>query len=428
MKCSRGVGKDEMASATNNPMIVGIDVGTAKVVALVGQINADGELEIVGVGMKPSRGMKKGVVVNIEQTVQSIQGAVAEAELMADCHIHSAYIGIAGSHIGGRNSQAVVAIRDGEVQPGDIDRVIDAAKSGPIPTDQRILHILPQEFLVDEQGDVRDPLGMSGVRLEGHVHLVTCSANAMQNLEKCVRSCMIEIDDIVLEQLACSHAVLTEDEKEHGVCLVDIGGGTTGVAIFSKGAIRHTAVIPIAGDQVTNDIAMALHTPTQDADEIKTKYACAVAQLVDPEQTINVPGMGDRPARKLSRQTLAEVVEPRYDELFTLVMSEIERSGYQGRLSAGIVLTGGSAKIEGATALAESIFHMPVRIGMPQSLRVGGMGEVLRNPIYSTGVGLLMYGKKKYLEDNQGPQAPRKPAVGAGEIVQKLRGWLARNF
>ncbi len=417
-----------MASATNIPMIVGIDVGTAKVVALVGQINAEGALEIVGVGMKPARGMKKGVVVNIDQTVQSIQGAVAEAELMADCKIHSAYVGISGAHVGGRNSQAVVAIREGEVQQSDVDRVVDAAKSGSIPTDQRILHILPQEFQVDDQADVRDPLGMSGVRLEGHVHLVTCSVNAMQNLEKCVKSCGIEIEDIILQQLASSYAVLTEDEKEHGVCLVDIGGGTTDVAVFAHGAIRHTAVIPVAGDQVTNDIATALYTPTQDADEIKTKSACAVAQLVDPEQTINVPGMGDRPARKLSRQTLAEVVEPRYDELFALVQSEIEKSGYQGRLAAGVVLTGGSSKIEGATALAESIFHMPVRIGMPQSLKVGGMGEVLRNPIYSTGVGLLLYGKKQW-EENQALQPVRKnTGPGVADVFKKLRVWVERNL
>jgi cell division protein FtsA len=409
-------------------MIVGLDIGTAKVVALVGQLNAEGALEIVGVGMKPARGMKKGVVVNIEQTVQSIQGAVAEAELMADCKIHSAYIGISGAHVGGRNSQAVVAIRDGEVQQSDIERVVDAAKSGPIPADQRILHILPQEFQVDDQADVRDPKGMSGVRLEGHVHLVTCSVNAMQNLEKCVRSCGLEIDGVILQQLASSYAVLTEDEKEHGVCLVDVGGGTTDVAVFARGAIRHTAVIPVAGDQVTNDIATALYTPTQDADEIKTKYACAVAQLVDPEQTINVPGMGDRPARKLSRQTLAEVVEPRYDELFALVQQEIEKSGYAGRLAAGIVLTGGSSKIEGATALAESIFHMPVRIGMPQSLKVGGMGEVLRNPIYSTGVGLLLYGKKQWEENQHGQPLRKSSGPGMGEVVQKLRGWFARNF
>ncbi|MCC2636699.1 MAG: cell division protein FtsA [Moraxellaceae bacterium] len=408
-------------------MIVGIDIGTSKVVALVGQINAEGALEIVGVGMKPARGMKKGVVVNIEQTVQSIQGAVQEAELMADCHIHSAYIGISGAHIGGRNSQAVVAIREGEVQQSDIERVIDAAKSGPIPADQRILHILPQEFQVDDQADVRDPLGMSGVRLEGHVHLVTCSTNAFQNLEKCVRSCGIEIDGVILQQLASSHAVLTEDEKEHGVCLVDIGGGTTDVAVFARGAIRHTAVIAVAGDQVTNDIATALYTPTQDADEIKMKHACAVAQAVDPEQTINVPGMGDRPARKLSRQTLAEVVEPRYDELFSLVLQEISRSGYTGKLAAGVVLTGGSAKIEAATALAESIFHMPVRIGMPQSLKVGGMGEVLRNPIYSSGVGLLLYGKKQ-VEENLHARPVQKTSGGMGDALQKLRSWVARNF
>jgi cell division protein FtsA len=416
-----------MASAQNNPMIVGIDIGTSKVVALVGQVNAEGALEIVGVGMKPARGMKKGVVVNIEQTVASIQGAVQEAELMADCHIHSAYIGISGAHIGGRNSQGVVAIREGEVQPGDVERVIDAAKSGNIPADQRILHILPQEFLVDAQADVRDPLGMSGVRLEGHVHLVTCSHNALQNLEKCVRSCGIEIDDVVLQQLATSYAVLTEDEKEHGVCLVDVGGGTTDVAIFARGALRHTAVIPVAGDQVTNDIATALYTPTQDADDIKIKHACAVAQLVDPEQTINVPGMGDRPARKLARQTLAEVVEPRYEELFGFVQQEIEKSGYTGRLAAGVVLTGGSAKIEGATALAESIFHMPVRIGMPQSLKVGGMGEVLRNPIYSTGVGLLLYGKQ-HGEEHAHLRQPVKAASGVGDAWQKLRSWVARNF
>jgi cell division protein FtsA len=418
-----------MANATNNPMIVGVDVGTSKVVALVGQVNAEGSLEIVGVGMKPSRGMKKGVVVNIEQTVQAIQSAVAEAELMADCKIHSAYIGIAGGHIGGRNSQAVVAIRDGEVAPGDIDRVIDAAKSGPIQTDQKILHVLPQEYMVDDQADVRDPLGMAGVRLEAHIHLVTCSVNAAQNLEKCVRGCGIEIDEIMLGQLAASHAVLTEDEKELGVCLVDIGGGTTDIAIFYKGAIRHTAVIPIAGDQVTNDIAMALRTPTQDADDIKIKYACTVAQMVDPEQTINVVGMGDRASRKLSRQTLAEVVEPRYEELFTIVQAEIERSGLANRVAAGVVLTGGSAKIEGAIPLAESIFHMSVRIGMPQSLKVGGMGEILRNPIFSTGVGLLLYGKRQW-EEGLGSQPARRQqqAPGVGEVMQKLRGWFTRNF
>lgn len=418
-----------MANNASNPMIVGLDVGTSKVVALVGQINAEGALEIVGVGVKPSRGMKKGVVVNIDQTVQAIQSAIHEAELMADCKIHSAYVSIAGAHIGGRNSQAVVAIRDGEVADSDIERVIDAAKSGPIPADQKVLHVLPQEYMVDDQLDVRDPIGMSGVRLESHIHLVTCSVNAAQNLEKCVRSCGLEIDEVMLGQLAASYAVLTDDEKELGVCLIDIGGGTTDIAIFYKGAIRHTAVIPVAGDQVTNDIAMALRTPTQHADEIKIKYACAVAQMVDPEQSISVPGMGDRASRKLSRQTLAEVVEPRYDELFALVQSEIERSGFSDRIAAGVVLTGGSAKVEGAIPLAESIFHMPVRIGMPQSLKVGGMGEILRNPTYSTGVGLLLYGKQQFDEGVVSLPSRRQTASPSlGDVFGKVKSWFQSNM
>lgn len=423
-----------MANTNAAQMIVGLDIGTSKVVAIVGEINNDGLLEIVGVGSRPSRGMKKGVVVNIEQTVQSIQGAIAEAELMADCHIRSVYVGLAGSHIGGRNSQAVVAIRDREVTPEDIDRVTDAAKSGPVPADQQILHVIPQEYKVDGQDDVRDPLGMSGVRLEGHIHVVTCSTNARQNIEKCVRSCGLEVDDVVLESVASSYAVLTEDEKELGVCLVDVGGGTTDIAVFNRGAIRHTACIPIAGDQVTNDIAMALRTPTQDADDIKIKHACALAEMVDPESSVDVPGMGDRPSRKLARQTLAEVVEPRYDELFTLVRAELERAGFYDKLAAGVVLTGGSAKIEGALQLAESIFHMPVRIGMPYSLKVGGLGEVLRNPVYATGVGILMYGKHQIeqLQEGSGQARGRRlaEADGAGwkDHLRRMKAWVASNF
>lgn len=412
------------------PMIVAVDIGTSKVVCLVGQVNpGEQSLEIVGVGMKPSRGMRKGVVVNIDQTMEAIQSAVAEAELMADCRIHSAYIGIAGSHIGGRNSQAVVAIRDGEVTQLDIDRVIDAAKSGANPADQRILHVLPQEYLVDDQGDVRSPLGMAGVRLEGHIHLVTCSANAAQNLEKCVKGAGLDIDDVVLEQLASSYAVLSEDEKEHGVCLVDIGGGTTDIAVFVRGSIRHTAVIPIAGDQVTNDIAMALRTPTPSADEIKTRFACVVPQMVDPEQTISVPGMGDRPARTLARQTLAAVVEPRYEELFSLIQMELERSGFSDQLAAGVVLTGGSSKIEGAVQLAESIFHLPVRIGMPKSLRLGGMEDLLHNPIYATSIGLLMYGKQRTLMSGSSNQTrPRSESGDGSSFVTRVKGWFASNF
>lgn len=335
-----------MATAPGQ-MIVGLDIGTSKVVAIVGEVREDGTLEVIGLGSHPSRGLKKGVVVNIESTVHSIQRAVEEAELMAGCQIDAVYAGIAGSHIRSLNSHGIVAIRDKEVTPADIERVLDAAQAMAIPADQKILHILPQEYVIDHQEGVKEPLGMSGVRLEAKVHLVTCAVNSAQNIEKCVRRCTLEVRDVILEQLASSYAVLTEDEKDLGVCLVDIGGGTTDVAIFTEGAIRHTANIPIAGDQVTNDIAMALRTPTPHAEELKIKYACALTQLAGAEETIQVPGVGDKPPRALSRQALAEVVEPRYDELFQLVQAELRRSGFEDLLAAGIVLTGGSSKIEG---------------------------------------------------------------------------------
>ena len=379
-----------MAGSSENKMIVGLDIGTSKVVAIVGEIGVDGQLEVVGIGSHRSNGLKKGVVVNIDSTVQSIQRAVEEAELMAGCQIHSVYAGIAGSHIRSMNSHGIVAIKDREVFSQDVDRVIDAAQAVAIPADQKILHILPQEYLIDEQEGVKEPLGMSGVRLEAKVHLVTCAQNAAQNIEKCIRRCGLEVEDIILEQLASSYSVLTDDEKELGVCMVDIGGGTTDIAIFTEGSIRHTGVIPIAGDQVTNDIAMALRTPTPHAEEIKIKYACALAKLTGADETIKVPSVGDRDPRDLSRQALAEVVEPRYDELFTLVQAELRRSGYEDLVAAGIVLTGGTSKMEGVVELAEEIFHMPVRLGAPQN--VMGLSDIVSNPIYSTGVGLLNYG------------------------------------
>ena len=385
-----------MAHVADSKMIVGLDIGTSKVVAIVGAITPEGELEVVGIGSHRSSGLKKGVVVNIESTVQSIQRAIEEAELMAGCQIHSVYAGIAGSHIRSLNSHGIVAIKDREVYPQDLERVIDAAQAVAIPADQKILHILPQEFLIDDQEGVKEPLGMSGVRLEAKVHLVTCAVNAAQNIEKCIRRCGLEVEDIILEQLASSFSVLTEDEKELGVCVVDIGGGTTDIAVFKEGAIRHTAVIPIAGDQVTNDIAMAFRTPTPHAEEIKTKYACALAKLTGPDETIKVPSVGDREPRDLSRQALAEVVEPRYDELFTLVQAELRRSGFEDLIAAGIVLTGGTAKMEGVVELAEEIFHMPVRLGAPQSTR--GLKDIVNNPIYSTGVGLLQYAIKQQQE------------------------------
>ena len=339
-----------MASTNEENMIVALDIGTSKVVAIVGAIGANGELEIVGTGMHASSGLKKGVVVNIEATVNSIQRAIEEAELMAGCSIHSVYAGIAGSHIRSLNSHGIVAIRDREVQPLDVDRVIDAARAVAIPADQEILHVLPQEYIIDEQEGVHEPIGMSGVRLEAKVHLVTCAANAAQNIKKCIRRCGLEVDEVVLEQLASSHAVLTEDEKQLGVALVDLGGGTTDIAIFTEGAIRHTGVIPIAGDQVTNDIAMALRTPTPHA--------------------------------------------------------------------AGVVLTGGTSKMEGVTELAEEIFHLPVRIGAPANVK--GLSDIVNNPIYSTGVGLLHFGVEQQRKDGfddsgKGP---------ANNVLERIKGWF----
>jgi len=403
-------------------LIVGLDIGTSKVVAIVGEVNTSGGIEVIGIGSHPSRGLKKGVVVNIESTVQSIQRAVEEAELMAGCQIHSVYAGIAGSHIRSLNSHGIVAIRDKEVTSADVERVIDAARAVAIPADQRILHILPQEFIIDNQEGIREPIGMSGVRLEAKVHMVTGAVSAAQNIIKCVRRCGLEVDDIILEQLASSNSVLTDDEKELGVCLVDIGGGTTDIAVFTEGAIRHTAVIPIAGDQVTNDIAVALRTPTQHAEEIKIKYACALTQLASPDETIEVPSVGDRAARRLARQTLAEVVEPRYEELFTLVQAELRRSGFEDLCAAGIVVTGGSAKMEGVIDLAEEIFHMPVRLGLPQY--ISGLVDVVRNPIYSTGVGLLLFGH----QNRAVREAEARMSGGYKTVLKRMKSWFQGNF
>ncbi len=406
-------------------MIVALDIGTSKVVCLVGEIGLDGIIDIVGIGSHESRGLKRGVVVNIESTVHSIQRAVEEAELMAGCKIHSVTVGVAGSHINSMNSHGIVAVRDGEVMEHDLERVIDAARAVAIPADQKILHILPQEYVIDNQEGIREPLGMSGVRLEAKVHLVTGAVNAVQNIEKCVKRCGLAVDNAVLEQLASSYAVLTEDEKELGVCMVDMGGGTTDIAIFTGGAIRHTAVIPIAGDQVTNDIAMALRTPTPHAEEIKIKYACALAQLASPEDTIKVPSVGDRPARDLSRQALAEVVEPRYDELFTLIQAELRRSGFEDLVAAGIVLTGGTSKMEGAVELAEEIFHMPVRLALPKGVR--GMGDILNSPIYATGIGLLQYAKLD--SHHQGDAVPVSEEVAdRPNVLERMKAWFQGNF
>ncbi|OOZ37294.1 cell division protein FtsA [Solemya velesiana gill symbiont] len=411
-----------MTKKAEKNLIVGLDIGTSKVVAIVGEIKDGDEIEIIGIGSHPSRGLKKGVVVNIESTVQSIQRAVEEAELMAGCEIHSVHAGIAGNHIRSLNSHGIVAIKDREVTHSDVERVIDAARAVAIPADQKILHILPQEFIIDEQEGIKEPIGMSGVRLEARVHMVTGAVSAAQNIVKCVRRCGLEVDDLILEQLSSSCAVLSEDEKELGVCLVDIGGGTTDIAIFTEGSIRHTAVIPIAGDQVTNDIAVALRTPTQHAEEIKIRYACALTQLAAGDETIEVHSIGDRPARRLSRQTLAEVVEPRYEELLGLVLAELRRSGFENLIAGGVVLTGGSSKMEGLIDLAEEVFHMPVRLGVPEY--VTGLVDVVRNPIYATGVGLLLFGNQ-----NQSTRLQDMPSGGGMKAVwSRMKSWFQGNF
>ena len=411
-----------MARRGDKNLLVGLDVGTSKVACLVGEEREDGLVEVVGVGMHPSRGLKRGVVVDIESTVQSIQRAVEEAELMAGCEIHAVHAGLAGSHIRSLSSHGVTAIKDREVTQADLDRVIDAARAVAIPADQKILHILPQEFVIDGQEGIREPVGMCGVRLEAKVHLVTGAVSAAQNIVKCIRRCGLEVDDLVLEQLGSSYAVLGEDEKELGVCLIDIGGGTTDLAVFTDGAIQHTAVIPIAGDQVTNDIAVALRTPTQYAERIKIRHACALAQLAGGDETIEVPSIGERPPRRLARQTLAEVVEPRYEELLTLAQMELRRTGLEPKVASGVVLTGGSAKMAGLIDLAEEVFHMPVRLGHPQN--AVGLEEVLSNPIHSTGVGLLLYARQNRPIYRAEPRDLR----GSGAIWERMKRWFQGNF
>ncbi len=402
-------------------LIIGLDIGTSKIVAIVGEIKPEGTLEVVGVGMHESSGMKKGMVVNIDATVAAIQRALGDAELMADCKIREVYTGIAGSHIRSSNANGMVKIKDKEVLQADIDRVIETASSISLPGDQQILHILEQEFSIDGQEGIKKPLGMSGMRLEAEVHIVTGAVAAVQNIMKCIHRCGLEVREMILQPLASSRTVLADDEKDLGVCLVDIGGGTTDVAVFTGGAIRHTAVIPIAGDQITNDIAMALRTPTKDAEDIKIKYGCALRQLAD-DTPIEVPGVGERGPRMLARQTLAEVIEPRVEELYSLVQAELRRSGFEDLLSSGIVITGGSSAMQGMVELGEEIFHMPVRLGLPHY--VGGLSDVVKTPRFSTGVGLLLYG----LERHQRHEAARVHSGSFGDVLERMKAWFQGNF
>jgi len=403
-------------------LIVGLDIGTSKIVAIVAELQPEGTLKVIGLGQHVSRGLKKGVVVNIESTMQSIQRALEEAELMADCKINNVYTGIAGSHIKSLNSHGMVKIKDAEVSQMDVDRVVETARAIALPADQQILHILTQEFIIDGQEDVREPLGMSGMKLEVKVHIVTGAVAAAQNIVKCIKRCGIEVSDLILQPLASSLAVLTEDEKELGVCLVDIGGGTTDIAVFKQGAIRHTAVVPIAGDQMTNDVAVAFRTPTQAAEEIKIKHGCALRQLADPREIVEVPGVDGRDPRQLSVQTLAEVLEPRVVELYELVLNELRRSGMEEMIASGIVITGGSAMMRGMVELGEEIFHMPVRLGMPRY--VGGLSEVVSNPRYATGVGLVLMGKQQLERHLNG----QMESSSFGRIMEKMKSWFQGNF
>ena len=386
-----------MGNSKNSNIVVGLDIGTSKVVCIVGTRDENGQLEIISLGSYPSSGLKKGVVVNIEATTDAIKKAVEQAQSIQEDKIKSIYVGVAGSHIKSINSQGIVGIKDKEVKPFDIEKVIESASSVSIPSDQEVLHVLPQEYVIDDQDGIKEPLGMSGVRLEARVHLVTCSNSALRNIEKCVKNCGLSVDGFVLEQLASSYSILSDDEKDLGVCLVDIGGGTTDIAIFNAGSIVHTGVIPIAGDQVTSDIAQALRTPAPQAEEIKQKHGCSVAEFTNDDESIEVPGVGGRPPRELSRRSLAEIIEPRYVELFELIKAEISRNGFDDKIPAGIVFTGGTSKIEGVVELAESIFQTSVRLGVPNNFV--GMERVLQNPIYSTSIGLVEHGHNQLTSD-----------------------------
>ena len=408
-------------SKDNRDLLVGLDIGTSKVVALVAELSPEGQFNVLGLGQTSSKGLKKGVVVNIEATVQSIQKALEEAELMSDRRIIQVFTGIAGTHIVSFNSSGMVAIRDKEVGTGDVERVLETAKAINIPTDQQILHILIQEFIIDGQEDVREPIGMSGLRLEVKVHIVTGAVSAAQNIVKCVRRCGLEVNDLILQPLASSLAVLTDDEKELGVVLIDIGGGTTDIAIYSQGSIRHTAVIPIAGDQITNDIAMALRTPTIEAEDLKIHHGVAKQELADATAMIDVPGVGDREPRPMSKQALAAVIEPRVEELFTLVRNIVRESGYEDMVSSGIVLTGGTAMMPGMVELAEQVFLKHARIGSPEYR--GHLHEVLRSPRYSTGLGLLMEGQAQLMRGRRSLQGGNFQGV-----VSRMKEWFTGNF
>jgi cell division protein FtsA len=406
-----------MAKAKRDELIVGLDIGTTKIACIVGEVTDDG-IDIIGIGTAASRGIRKGVVVNIDATVQSIEKAVEEAEHMAGCEITTVFAGIAGGHIKGLNSHGTVAVKDREVRGGDVDRVIESAKAVAIPMDREIIHVLPQEYIVDEQDGIREPLGMAGVRLEAKVHIVTAAVTSAQNIVKCCNRCGLSVSDIVLEPLASAEAVLHEDEKELGVVLVDIGGGTTDIAIFTEGAIVHTGVLPLGGNHLTNDIAVGLRTPLDAAEKIKQKYGCALTTLVNSDETIEVPSVGGRQPRVLARSVLVDIINPRVEEIFEHVRKEIAKSGFEDLLASGVVLTGGSTILEGMTELAEEVIGLPARRGLPRN--IGGLVDVVRVPTFATGVGLVQYGARAF-------RAKPRAQVDKS-FFKKIRGWFGEAF
>ena len=413
-----------MARQAAPDYLVGLDIGTSKVTAMIGELKPGGQLHVVGLGTQPSRGLKKGVVVNIEATVDAIRRAVEAAELTANCRVRAAHVGITGSHVRSLNSVGVVPIRHREVTQRDVHNVIEAASAMAIPSDQQILHVLPQEFVVDGQEGIHDPVGMSAVRLEAKVHMVTGTVSAAQNLYKCVERCGLTVEKLVLPQLASSDAVLSPDERELGVAVIDIGAGTTDIAVFKGGSIRHTAVLPLAGDQVTNDIAVAFRTPAQHAEEIKRAYGCALAEMVVDDEIIEVPSVGETPPRRLSRQMLAEVMRPRYEEIFRYARKELHRADVYDLIAGGVVLTGGLAATPGALELAEGVFEMPVRLGLPH--QVEGIEDVLKTPAYATGVGLLLFARA----NRTAPAARLRASSGGGMQgwFERIQGWVTGHF
>lgn len=409
--------------ARSESTVVGLDVGTTKICAIIGEVNAEGMVDIIGVGTSPSRGLRRGVVVNIDQTVASIRKAVDDAELMAGVQADAVFAGISGGHIKGINSHGVIAIKNREVTAVEVARVIDAARAVAIPTDREVIHILPQEFMVDDQEGIKEPIGMAGVRLEAKVHIITGAVSAAQNIVRCAHRSGLRVHDLVLQQMAAAEAVLSSDEKELGVVLVDIGGGTTDIAVFSEGAIQYTAVIPVGGDQLTNDIAVGLRTPMAEAERIKKSYGCALGALVNKDETISVPGVGGRRPRVLSRSVLADITEPRLEEILGLVRRELDKYNLAQSAASGMVLTGGSVAVEGICELAEQLFDMPVRLGYP--IGISGLVDVVNSPVYATGVGLVLWGARN---KNVDMVAPLHNGGTFDRVMGRMKQWFAEAF